>query len=184
MGGVLVSCFLFLVSFFLFLLPSLLLLLLDVGFIPAFFFWMFISLKYFSSSKTWCLLWIFVIGLVGFVGKSMKKKDDRWWYMIDDRCYFTPTIDIQSHLPFSSVLDLLKKHTWAKHQTYLMCRAGTIWVVVSNTFYFDSLLRDDSVGWFGIGEEILFIFTPILVEMIQFDEHIFQIGLKPPTRIS
>jgi len=30
-------------------------------------------------------------------------------------------------------------------------------------FYFirNSLLRDDSAGWCGIGEEIFFIFTPI-----------------------
>ena len=40
--------------------------------------------------------------------------------------------------------------------------------------------NDNNRWWF----QISFIFSPILEEMIQFDEHIFSDGLKPPTSIN
>ena len=41
------------------------------------------------------------------------------------------------------------------------------------------LLYSNARWWF----QIFFYVHPYLGEMIQFDEHIFQIGLKPPTRM-
>ena len=38
------------------------------------------------------------------------------------------------------------------------------------------------LGGFLVGGFNFFVFSPLLGEMIQFDEHIFQMGLKPPTR--
>ncbi len=47
-------------------------------------------------------------------------------------------------------------------------------------------LKEENYGLDNLpgGGFIFFIFTPKIGEMIQFDEHIFSNGLKPPTRFN
>ena len=43
--------------------------------------------------------------------------------------------------------------------------------------------RGEVIPLLGGGFKYLFMFTPIFGEMIQFDEYICQIGVKPPTSL-
>ena len=105
-------------------------------------------------------------------GTKCSESDGPWWCMIIGQCYVADPNNVyalDTSCEFAHKGPLFR---WRNMKQLIDDSYSTIMFFVCLLLF---LLSSISRWWF----QLCFIFTPILVEMIQFDKYV-SIGLKPP----